>query len=144
MNYQIELSEGICKNNFFLRIGNWYFSSGKTRKDGWHRTVSETQLRITENFTLPAFIGIIQWKKIKTAEAVYTKEEAKTIAAEQLQNYEEKLLQKGLQISANNVKIEIDYDSCTTSGTLTVIEKTGKEVPIDMQEGSEERTAENG
>lgn len=144
MNYKKVISEGGSKNNFFVRIGNWYFASGGILRDGWRRTVSEKQLRLTENYTLPAYFGKINSEKIKTVDAFYSKEEAKNIAIETLQDYEKNLIEKGVQISANNVKIEVDYDSCTASGTLTVIEKTGKEVSADIQELPEERTAENG
>ena len=38
--------------------------------------------------------------------------------------YAEKLIEKGVQISANNVKIEIKHQDCVSRGSLTVIEKT--------------------
>ena len=40
--------------------------------------------------------------------------------------YEEKLIEKGVQISENNVKIEIKHQDCVSRGSLTVIEKDRK------------------
>ena len=52
-------------------------------------------------------------------------------------------MQKGLQISANNVKIETDHKTCISKGSLEIIEKTGREVPVKKKEQPEERTTEN-
>ena len=57
---------------------------------------------------------------------------------------EKNLMEKGVQISANNVKIEVDHKTCISSGTLEIIEKIGKEVPVEQLELSKERTTENG
>ena len=52
-------------------------------------------------------------------------------------------MEKGVQISANNVKIEVDHETCISKGSLEIIEKTGSEVPIERREQPEERTTEN-
>lgn len=144
LEYVKEIPEGKARSDYALRMGNWIFATGGKGKDGWRRIFSDSQLRITENFTLPVFWGKITSEKIKKVNAVYSKEEAKAIAAKQLQQYEENLIEKGLQISANNVKIDIDYKSCTARGSLTVIEKAGKETSVEIQEEPKERTSENG
>ena len=73
----------------------------------------------------------------------YTEEEVRALAWRTLQLYEEKLIEKGVQISANNVKIEVDHETCISKGSLEIIEKTGREVPIERREQPEERTTEN-
>ena len=82
-----------------------------------------------------------QYRKIKKE---YTREEVKKLAWHTLQRYEEKLMQKGVQISANNVKIEINHQDCVSRGTLTVIERTGREAPTEKKTQSKERTPEDG
>ena len=52
-------------------------------------------------------------------------------------------MENGLQISENNVKIEFDHKTCISKGSLEIIEKTGREVPVEIQEQPEERTTEN-
>ena len=71
-------------------------------------------------------------------------EEVKKLAWHTLQRYEEKLMQKGVQISENNVKIEIKHQDCVSRGSLTVIEKTGKEGPTERKTQPKERTPEDG
>ena len=45
------------------------------------------------------------------------------MALKRLQLYEEKLIEKGVEIYANNVKIETNHTACVSKGTLEVIEK---------------------
>lgn len=144
LNYEKEIPTGSTRSDYRLRIGNLVFATGGKVNDGWQQAFSESPLRITENFTLPVYWGKSVSEKMQKVNAVYSKEEAKAIAVAALHDYEENLIQKGLQISANNVKIDIDYKSCTARGTLTVIEKTGKETAPEVQEQPEERTSENG
>ena len=56
----------------------------------------------------------------------------------------ENLIEKGVQISENNVKIEIKHQDCVSRGSLTVIEKTGKEGPTERKTQPKERTPEDG
>lgn len=53
-------------------------------------------------------------------------------------------MEKGVQISANNVKIEVDHKTCISSGTLEIIEKIGRDTPVEILEDSIERTTEDG
>ena len=58
--------------------------------------------------------------------------------------YAEKLIEKGVQISENNVKIEIDHKTCVSKGFLEIIEKIGEETPVEIPEQPAERTTEDG
>ena len=73
-----------------------------------------------------------------------TEQAAKKQAIQKLYIYEEKLIQKGVQISANNVKIEIDHKTCVSKGFLEIIEKIGEETPVEIPEPPAERTTEDG
>ena len=73
-----------------------------------------------------------------------TEKEAKAAAWRSLQLYEEKLMEKGVQISENNVKIEINHQDCVSRGILTVIERTGREAPTEKKTQPKERTPEDG
>ena len=74
----------------------------------------------------------------------YTEKEVRALAWRTLQLYEEKLIEKGVQISANNVKIEIDHKTCVSKGFLEIIEKIGEETPVEIPEQPAERTTEDG
>lgn len=142
MNYKKEIPTGKFRSDYRLRIGNWIFSTGKKKKAGWNRSLKENPLQLTENFRIPVFWGKITSEELQEVEAIYSKEEAKALAIEELQEYEKKLMEKGIQISENNVKIEINYNSCIARGRLTVIEKTGKETSVEIEKEPQENQAE--
>ena len=52
----------------------------------------------------------------------------------QLRKYEQKLMEKGVQISENNVKIEFTDTACISRGSLTVTEKAQKEAAVSVEE----------
>lgn len=143
MEYEAEVSQGTQKKGGYLKLGNWYLELSTKLPEGWRKTTEEFPLRITENFKLPVSFGRISMEQYKRVQSIYTKEQAKTKAWKHLQLYEEKLIQKGVQISANNVKIETNHNSCVSRGSLEVIEKTGKEIPVEILEQPTERTSEN-
>ena len=132
--YEEQVYTGKEKKGFFLKIGNWQFQFAGRAKEGWNRLVTEKVLRITENFVLPVSFGNITSKEYRLQEKTYSEEKAKSRAIEILHLYEEKLIEKGVQISANNVKIEIDHTTCISRGTFQVIEKIGEETPVKIQE----------
>ena len=99
---------------------------------------------MTESFFLPVSYGKIIRKEYKKTARKYTEQEAKLLSWEILQAYEKKLMEKGLQISANNVKIEIDHKTCVSKGFLEIIEKIGEETPVEIPEQPAERTTEDG
>ena len=73
----------------------------------------------------------------------YSKEEAEKLAFASLSVYEKKLMEKGVQISENNVKINVNGNECTGSGSLTVIEQATVKQTAVQKEKPEERTAED-
>ena len=104
----------------------------------------EQKIYLTKSFRLPCSIGYITQNQYRKIKKEYTREEVKKLAWHTLQRYEEKLMQKGVQISANNVKIEIDHKTCVSKGFLEIIEKIGEETPVEIPEQPAERTTEDG
>ena len=143
MEYETEVPLGKENKGGYLKAGDWYFQWGGQGGDGQHRIVEEYPLRITENFVLPVSMGKISVKAYEKQKKTYTEKEAKAEAFRELQEYEEKLMEKGLQISANNVKIEVDHKTCVSSGTLEIIEKIGRDTPVEVLEQPAERTTED-
>lgn len=144
MLYKKEVPEGTEKTVPFLKVGSWYFRLGSKCPENWRQTVTETPVRITENFVLPISFGKMKYEKYTQDSGRYTKEEAAAIARARLDDYMEILMEKGVQISVNSVKIDTDYSACISSGTLTVIERTGEESPAEILAQPTERTTENG
>ena len=144
LKYEKSIPEGTVKKRCYLRVGDWQAGAKRPRFDGWNCTEELTHLRLTENFRLPVWIGTYVLEKQKTIRGVYSEEEAMALAKERLYDYEENLMEKGVQIYKNNVKIEMDYELCKSSGSLTVIEKTGEQTPAEYLEQPQERTAQDG
>ena len=66
------------------------------------------------------------------------------MAEKDLYDFLNKIQEKGVQIFENNVKIEINHQDCVSRGTLTVIERTGREAPTEKKTQPKERTPEDG
>ena len=66
------------------------------------------------------------------------------MAEKDLYDFLNKIQEKGVQIFENNVKIEINHQACVSRGTLTVIERTGREAPTEKKTQPKERTPEDG
>ena len=130
-------------HRFSLQIGNWYLGPGKLQEDQWHRFAEYFKLKITDTYILPLTAGRITDRNFRIQKVTRTEKEAKAAAWRSLQLYEEKLMEKGVQISENNVKINVDHKTCISKGSLDIIQKTGSEVPTEMMEQPAERTAEN-
>lgn len=144
LKYKKSVPDGTVKNRYYLRVGDWQAGAKRSRKKGWSCTEEVTPLRLTENFKLPVWIGTYVLEKQKTISGIYNSKEAVELAKRHLYDYEENLMEKGVQIYRNNVKIEMDYELCKSSGSLTVIEKTGQQTPVEYLEQPQERTAQDG
>lgn len=133
MNYQKPVYTGKQKKGYLLQIGDYFFDFKK--KPSWENfdtTTNLKQVRLTENFKLPIFYGTTTDYEYEMQKAVYTKKEAKEKVQYQLKVLLKNLKEKGVQISENHVKIKIQNNVCTASGTLLVIEKMEKKVPTDI------------
>ena len=93
---------------------------------------------------LPVTVGIRTIKEYIPREAIYTEQEAKQRAEQELQLFFEKIKIKGLQIIENGVKIEVNGQVCTAKGSLLVEEeavRTQKPV-IEIQEENDQHLEE--
>ena len=139
-----KVSDGKARRFFFLQIGNLRLDLSPGVRKNEERLIREYPARVTENFILPVLAGTVTVQKYALQKETLTEQAAKKQAVQRLYNYEEKLIQKGVQISENNVKIEINYQDCVSRGTLNVIEKTGREAPTEKKAQPKERTPEDG
>lgn len=130
MQYEKKVYTGDKRTSFYLVLGSrrLAFSLPHRRKyENSDSITSELPLKLTENFYLPIIFGKNTQQEYVPADAVYTEEEAKARAEEELQLFFDKLSIKGLQIIENNVKIVINGDICTASGTYIVEESSVSE-----------------
>ena len=143
LEYKKEILDGKEKRGFYLEAGSWYWELAREAGEGFHKVTEAIPVYLTESFKLPVSFGKITLYPYRQEKTEYSQEEVKAKAWQELQNYEEKLMEKGVQISANNVKIEIDHKTCISKGFLEIIQKTGTESPVERLEVPAERTAED-
>ncbi|MBU5481525.1 sporulation protein YqfD [Blautia sp. MSJ-19] len=144
LQYETEIPTGEEKKGVYIRVGTLYLGFGDQKQKHWQNVVEEHPLFLTESFRLPVSVGKISKKQYQSVKKEYTEKEVRARAWGILQIYEEKLIQKGVQISANNVKIEVDHKTCISKGFLEIIEKIGEETPVEISEQPAERTTEDG
>lgn len=144
MEYTKIEKEGTVEKGCYLRLGSWQIGSKRIAEEGWQSTEEILPFRLTENFCLPLWFGKILREKLNIQTALYTEEEAKALALQRLYEYEENLMEKGVQIYKNNVKIETDYEKCVSRGSLTVIQQTGQQTSVEYMEQPQERTTQDG
>lgn len=82
----------------------------------------ENILKFGENFYLPFQYNKTLYKEFEESECKYSKKEAVRLAKDKLDLYIQKLMEKGVLIIENNVKILVDDKSCTASGKIIVEE----------------------
>ena len=140
MTYQKPIYTGKQKKGYLLQVGDYYFDF--KRKPPWETfdtTTNLKQLYLTENFKLPIFYGSSTDYEYQTGEFVYTEKEAREKVESHLSILLKSLEEKGVQISENHVKINIQKNVCTASGTLLAVEKAGKKAPTDILPQQTER-----
>ena len=103
---------------------------------------TEYPLKLTENFYLPLTFGTTLYEEYEIYTESYSKEEATALAEANLKEFLENLIEKGVQIVENNVKIEVGTNTCTAYGTISAVEEIGSYKPADLLETIPEETQE--
>ena len=132
------------KKGIFFRTGRWILDLSPAEGKNEDRLTREMLFEPAENFRLPFSAGSVNVKKYKFRKGRLTEADAKKQVIHRLYLYEEKLIEKGVQISENNVKIEINQQDCVSRGTLTVTERAVQEAPTEKKTQPKERTPEDG
>lgn len=104
----------------------FYQPSGECEIWSWQR-----QFRLTPTFYLPFVIHVTEYKPYVMTSAEYTDEALERQASEDLENYLQELMKKGVQIIGNSVKISLDANGCHASGIISLNGPIGTDTPID-------------
>ncbi|MEI3520742.1 MAG: sporulation protein YqfD [Anaerosacchariphilus sp.] len=86
---------------------------------------TEHPLHLTGNFYLPLSFGLIERAEYEVYTEKYTAEEAKGLAEAHLNEFLNNLLQKGVQIVGNDVKIDNGRNFCVSKGKIEALEEIG-------------------
>ena len=144
MNYEKKVYTGKERTSFYLILGSKRIHAGRTG-DAFARSdtlTAEYPLKITENYYLPIVFGKNTEKEYVLEPSVSSREEAEEKAKEELNLFFKKMMNKGLQIIENDVKIEVNGDLCTAAGTWTLEKEGAREQAPDMTDPVQDETVE--
>ena len=110
---------------YYLKSGDWQFSLGSIKHSfsKWETYTWEERIKWGESFYLPFAWGKIHLKAYRTVSEKYTKKQIQTLLTDDFQRFSKELEEKGVQIYGNSVKIYLNGNSATASGTLDVNQK---------------------
>ena len=132
--YSLKKTENTEEKLVSLKLGRWMLDlTEETGKDDFI-IVWEIQPRLTQSLYAPLVIKKARIYHCELVKEEYSREEAMEQSQNRLRQYEQKLMEKGVQISENNVKIEFTDTACISRGKLTVSEKSGEEAVISYGE----------
>lgn len=114
------------------------FRLGKIKYENYDKITDRKQVRLLENFYLPLYYGKSVNREYVVTDNLYTKEEVKTIFSEKLIKYIASLEEKGVQIIKKNVTINKNQKKWQMDMDFQVVEKTGKNIAIVIDEEIEE------
>lgn len=135
--HQVRVKTGKKRHGIYLRAWKYDLTlllPGK--KDSlWTFVTEERQWKIFEDFYLPFYQGTITGEEYGVYQRQYREDEKKQIAEEIHRRYLEKLMEKGVHIIENNVKILGNESVCQVEGTVTAEEPIGQTRYMTETEG---------
>lgn len=117
---------GRIQQRYGFGFGDSYFQIPWKKVDYEDYTVldTRTQIRLCDSFYLPIWLVRRTYEEYHEEQAVYTKQEAKQQAQENLTEFLEKLAQKDVEVLEKHVMIKTEKNKYTVSGKITVLENT--------------------
>ncbi len=131
---QEKVYDGKESRQGFVRIFDWTFSVGslKNQYENSEILTEERQIRLGENFYLPFSWGTKTAKSYSLKTQKYTREEIRQKLSADFALFCDELEEKGVQIKENDVKIQLDENSASASGTLYLNEKITQEADTEI------------
>lgn len=137
--HQVKAKTGKKKHGYYLKALDYNLTLllPSKRDSLWQYTMEERQLKIFEDFYLPFYLGKIDGEEYVTYERFYTEEEKNQLAERAQSQYLENLMEKGVQIIENNVKILDNESVLTIEGNVTAEELIGQTKATTETEGEQ-------
>lgn len=145
MDYIDRIYSGhIKKGYYFILFGKKLFLyNPRNPYDKYDIIVDENALHVTDSFYLPFRFGKITTREYEAVHKTYSEEQATAIAAARLQRYLDRLMQRQVKITENNVKITIENNTCIAKGRILVEEPAWEYKTIQENEWRIEQTDEH-
>lgn len=137
-DYEKQVFVGEPKTNDQFILGNTVLKNPFFHMDteNYEMTADTRQLHFTDNFYLPVYLVHQTYQACENQPAVYSEEEIRQIATENLSKFLNNLEEKGIQIIEKNVIIKKQGKNYVVTGTLTVYESIVSYQPTDLSNSS--------
>lgn len=124
---RVDVETGRQRNGFYGKVLSWSMLLIRPKPEGttWKLTMEEEQLHLFQNFYLPVYVGKIIGKEYISYERPYTEEEKNQAAFKVYEDVKKNLLEKGVQILENHVKILDNESLCQIAIDITAEEPIG-------------------
>ena len=143
--YEKRVYTGKTRKNLVLQIHSLEFQAGLPGHpfDHFDQVGKFHTLKLTENFYLPLIYGRNTVYEYQIVKKKYSKEQAEALARDYILRFLDEIMEKGVEILENGVKIEVTKDRCISRGTIYGLEKNGDRVPLSgRQETSKAEKSE--
>lgn len=130
--HTVKVKTGKKKQGYFFKIFGYrsVLLLPERGEEQWDYVLEEKQIKIFEDFYLPFYYGTIKGEAYVSYERFYTQEELNQIAERLQIQFLEKLIEKGVHIIENNVKILGNESVCQIRGYASGEELIGQQVPV--------------
>ncbi len=131
--YETRVYTGQAHTAYTFRFGKYSLSLPDFYEppEAYEKWTWQKQFRLTPTFYLPFSIFFTEYLPYEMKTASYTDAMLRKKAEDDLENYLDELVKKGVQIIGNSVTIALDADGCHASGTLSLNGPIGTVTPID-------------
>lgn len=125
---------GQKKHMVYVRVGNTRISLGSTsnKYPEYEMSVTERRLKAGENFYLPLAFGIKTVRSCTFHERAVSEKEARMLLSADFEGFCEELLEKGVQIRGNNVKINLSANTAEAEGVVYLTESITEEKDTEI------------
>lgn len=136
---RMEVETGRVRKGIFLKAHRYslLLMGPKPKGTTWKITMEEEQLHLFQNFYLPIYTGKIRGKEYISYERPYTEEEKKQLSETMNENLKKNLMEKGVQILENHVKILDNESLCQISIDFIAEEPVGESKGFEIQRTEE-------
>lgn len=130
--YDKRVYTGKTRKNLVLQIHSLEIQAGLPGRSFGHfdQVGKFHTLKLTENFYLPIVYGKNTAYEYKIIKKKYSHDQAEALARDYILRFLDEIMEKGVEILENGVKIEVTEDRCISRGTIYGIEKNGDCVPL--------------
>ncbi len=139
MWHRMEIPTGKKRAGIATAVGDlsfvWLMPAGAGSE--WQTAVNYRKLCLFSDFYLPVSIGIISAREISAVDAWYTQSELNELSHIFQTETEEKLIEKGVQIIENNVKILVNGSVCRFEAYMKTEESIETPTPCENTTGEQ-------